>query len=212
MNSTGSSSEPEHAPDAAAGRPEDRSAPSDATWIEDHADAVYAYARRRLNAPDAEDVTQQAFEALFRAHQTGRAPDNPGAYLLGVARRQIADRHRTTARRGPVSSLPDGWEGLTLEPLPADALASSELRDLVHVALGFLSAVDRTALLAYYREGVSVAEIGARLGATEKAAEMRLRRARTAFEKHFEAVGRDWTGDAGSRSGDAAVSHREAQP
>jgi RNA polymerase sigma-70 factor (ECF subfamily) len=201
MNQTGSPSEPERALGAATAPIGSRSA----SWIEEHADAVYRYVRRRLGPEDAEDVTQQAFEALFRAEQDGRQPDNAGAYLLGTARRRTADVLRRRARRGPVCSLPEGWEGLATRGLPAPTLAAAELHELVHVALGFLSGVDRAALLAYYREDVPVAEIGRRMGTSEKSAEMRLRRARHAYLDHFLSIGGDWVGgsstseDAGER-------------
>lgn len=188
MTQTGSSPEPERASDTGP------SSAASASWIEDHIDAVYRYVRRRLGSQDAEDVTQQAFEALFRAERDGRPPENPGAYLLGTARRRVADVLRTRARRGPACRLPDGWEGIAAHALPDETLQASELHELVHVALGFLPGVDRQALWAYYRDGVPVAEIGRRLGATEKAAEMRLRRARKAFLEHYMSIGGDFVG------------------
>ena len=174
---------PDHAADAALG--------DGAVWIQDHLDALYRYARRRLSAPDAEDVAQQAFEALFRAHAAGRTPEDAGAYLFGVARRRVADLLRTRAQR-PVVSLPEGWEGIATAILPDRACESAELQDLVRVALGFLRAADRELLRGRYRRGESLEEMSAALGITPKAAELRLRRARQAFLTHFERIGRDW--------------------
>jgi RNA polymerase sigma-70 factor (ECF subfamily) len=169
-----------------------------AAWAKDHVDAVYRYARKRLRAEDAEDVAQASFEALLRAEAEGRAPADPGAYLIGTARRRIADHYRRAARVAPPVALPPGWEAFCDRPLPPEALGARELRDLVHVALGLLRGPDREALLAHYRDGVPVAEIGERLGAGTKAAEMRLRRARETFRRRFEEVGRDWCdADAG---------------
>ncbi len=164
-----------------------------ASWIQDHLDAVYRYARRRLNHADAEDVAQQAFEALFRAEAEGRPADDPGAYLLGTARRRVADVFRRRAQRPEPVPLPEGWEGYGHQALPADVLESAELRDLVHTALGLLRGVDADLLLDRYRRGASVATMAARLAASEKAVEMRLRRARQAFSERFLIVGRDWT-------------------
>ncbi len=177
-----------------------------ASWLKDHLDAVYRYARRRLPAPDAEDVAQQCFEALFRAEAAGRTPDDAGAYLLGVARRRVADCFRRQHRRPPPVSLPPGWEGYDRRELPAEALADAELRELVHTALGFLRPSDAALLDARYRGGASTAELAERLAATPKAVENRLRRARAAFLEHFHAVGGDWTDDrpAAGASGDDA--------
>lgn len=166
--------------------------PDPGAWVRDHLDAVYRYARRRLSTEDAEDVTQQAFEALFRAYERGTVPDDAGAYLLGTARRRVADLVRRRARRGEVVGLPEGWEGYLVRALPAETLAREELTELVHVALGLLPAAARALLLAYYRGGSRVAEIAEQLALTPKAAELRLRRARQSFAEHFRRVGRDW--------------------
>lgn len=160
--------------------------------IRDHLDAVYRYARRRLSAADAEDVAQESFVALFRARAAGREPEDAGAYLLATARNRVADLFRRRAIAPPTVVLPDGWEAFCEAPMAPDALEREELRDLVHVALGLLAAADRAALLARYRQGLSVAEIAGRDGGTEKAVEMRLRRAREAFRLRFLEVGRDW--------------------
>ncbi len=163
-------------------------------WIKDHIDAVYRYARRRLPHADAEDVVQQSFEALFRAAAEGREPDDAGAYLLGTARRRIADVLRRRARRPEPVSLPAGWEGYGSLPLPDRALQSAELRELVHTALGLLPAGSALLLQDRYRRELPVAQIAARLGTTPKAVEMRLRRARAAFLRRFREIGRDWLG------------------
>ncbi|MDJ0975170.1 MAG: sigma-70 family RNA polymerase sigma factor [Planctomycetota bacterium] len=167
--------------------------PDPGAWVADHLDAVYRYARRRLPAEDAEDVAQQSFEALFRAYEKGTVPADAGAYLLGTARRRVADLVRRRARRGEVVGLPEGWAGYVEAALPAETLAAAELKDLVHVALGLLPAGPRSLLLAYYRGGVRVAELAERAGLTPKAVELRLRRARQAFAERFRRVGRDWT-------------------
>jgi RNA polymerase sigma-70 factor (ECF subfamily) len=166
-------------------------------WIEDHLDAVYRYARRRLPAPDAEDVAQQAFVALFQADVAGRAPEDPGAYLLGTARRRIADLHRRRALRREPVALPHGWDRYADDVLPDEALAIGEMRDLVHVALGFLPGEQRRILLDRAREGTPVAELARREGITEKAVEMRLRRARAAFRERLLEVGGDWAAASG---------------
>ncbi len=186
-------SEPNQAPEPSPGTVASAPERPPSAWVEDHLDAVYRYARRRLKtAEDAEDVTQQTFEALYRALADGRRPRDAGAYLLGTARRRVADVLRRRGRRPPIVTLPDGWESFTETTLPGESLERGELRDLVHVALGLMPAAQRALLLAYYRGGATVAEIATRGGWTEKAAEMRLRRARAAFADRFLRIGRDW--------------------
>jgi RNA polymerase sigma-70 factor (ECF subfamily) len=168
------------------------SAAASEAWIRDHLDAVYRYAKKRLSAADAEDVAQQSFAALFRAEAEGRAPDDPGAYLVGVARRRIQDHFRRRGQGFVPVALPGGWEGFCDRPLPDEVAAARETADLVHVALGLLRTDQRDVLGARYREGATVAEIAARFGWGEKAAELRLARARAAFRARYLEVGRDW--------------------
>ena len=163
-----------------------------AAWLRDHLDAVYRYARRRLSADDADDVVQQSFEALFRAERDGRAPDDAGAYLFGVARRRIADLLRRRARRPEPVALPPGWEGIEQDRLPDESLATEEMQSLVAIAYGLLPGPDALVLQRRYRDGQPVVAIADELGVTPKAVEMRLRRARAAFLGHFRRVGRDW--------------------
>ena len=171
------------------GSASERSAP----WIRDHLDAVYRYARRRLSVADAEDVVQQAFEALFRAEGEGWRPEDAGAYLLGTARRRIADLFRRRARPVEPVPLPTGWEGYADAVLPDVALETAELRELVQTTLGLLRASDAALLAERYRRGVTTSEIASRLGVTTKAAELRLRRARERFAERFREIGSDWT-------------------
>ena len=173
-----------------------------ASPIEEHLDAVYAYARRRLPAPDAEDVAQACFVALFQAHAAGRAPDDDGAYLLGVARRRVADHFRRRHRRPEPVPLPAGWDAYGEAALPDEALVDRELGALVQTALGFLPVRTRALLDARYRGGASTDELAERFGVTPKAIENRLRRARAAFLACFHAVGADWTDERPGREGE----------
>ena len=181
-----------------------------AGWIQDHLDAVYRYARRRLSTPDAEDVAQQAFEALFRAQAAGRTPQDPGAYLFGTARRRVADLLRSRARRPAPVALPEDWAALGERTLPDEVLAGTEMRELVRVALGLLPGPDALVLRRRYRAGASIADIATSLGVTDKAVEMRLRRARAAFLEHFQRVGRDWLGEDESPSRDESLGRDDA--
>lgn len=178
------------------------SAGTDSAWIRDALDAVYRFARRCLPPSDAEDVAHDAFAALFSAQRAGRAPADAGAYLFGVARRRIADRWRRAARGHLPGRLPEGWEAYCERALPPEAAGSRELAACVNVALGLLDAGERELLLARYRDGLPTARLAERLRASDKAVELRLRRARAHLRERLGAVGRAWCApdDAGGEA------------
>jgi DNA-directed RNA polymerase specialized sigma24 family protein len=76
------------------------------------------------------------------------------------------------------------------EPLPEEVLDRLETRELVGAALSSLPGDYRAALLSKYVEGRSVEDLAASSGATFKAAESRLQRARLAFARVFELLAR----------------------
>jgi RNA polymerase sigma-70 factor (ECF subfamily) len=175
-------------PATGAGAP----AGEDSAWIREHLEPVLRFARRRLPPEDAEDVAAEAFEALFAARRRGEDVRVPGAYLLGVARRRVADRlRRSAAGRVPVA-LPPGWEGFCDEALPDERAADRELAELVHVALGLLDPAERALLLARHRDGVPLALLGERTGLTSKAVELRLYRARAMLRELLLDAGAGW--------------------
>lgn len=178
-------------------------APERSAWIEDHLSAVYRYARRWLSDPDAHDAAAEAFAALFEAERRRGPPDDPAAYLFGVARRRVADRMRRRARGHEPAPLPAGWEGFCDAPLPPEAAADRELAEAVHVALGLLTRAERDLLWARHRDGVPLAGLAARLGLTEKAVEGRLHRAREALRRRLGAVGEAWADPAAGGEGGA---------
>jgi RNA polymerase sigma factor (sigma-70 family) len=157
-----------------------------------HVDAIHAFIRRRVPADVVEDLVQQTFLALVRALAGGTEIEDPGAWLLTVARRRIIDWLRARGRKPPPVPLPPDWEGLTERVLPADQLVREELKELVQVALGLLPPAQRALLVGYYHGGVSVAELAERAGLTEKACEMRLRRARATFARRYAEAGTAW--------------------
>jgi RNA polymerase sigma factor (sigma-70 family) len=67
---------------------------------------VYGFALRCLRSHhDAEDVTQQVFVRAWRLRATyDPAKGRPGAWLMGIARRQVADRLTARARDTDVMS------------------------------------------------------------------------------------------------------------
>lgn len=133
-----------------------------------HGRAVYAFARRRAAAADADEVVSETFLVAWR--RLDDLPDQPLPWLLGVARRCLANQARGDARqtalRARLATVRD-----TAAP---DRAVSPE----VHTALARLSPADRDAITLLAWEGLTPAEVAAALGCTRAAVYLRLHRAR----------------------------------
>jgi RNA polymerase sigma-70 factor (ECF subfamily) len=151
-----------------------------------------------------EEVVQ---ETLIRAlHDlSGYDPARSGGdvfpWLSGLARNEI--RRVLTGDRGRnrAESLDAMWERvdaellgiyarLGSEPLAEEVLLRDETRQVVNATMSQLPPQYRAALEAKYVQGKSVRDIAAACGATEKAIESKLARAREAFRDTFLALAR----------------------
>jgi len=135
--------------------------------FDDHFQLVTAYALRRANQAEAEDAVAETFTVAWR--RLDELSGDPKLWLLGVARRVLANQRRAAGRSAALAELlaheRTGDEG------PAESPAI--LQALVH-----LSEKDREALLLQAWEGLSIAEIAAALGCSPTAAKVRLHRGR----------------------------------
>jgi RNA polymerase sigma-70 factor, ECF subfamily len=127
--------------------------------------AVSAYALRRAPRADAEEVVAETFLVAWR--RLDDVPANARPWLLGVARRMLANQRRAAKRRG------------ALEERIGQARASEPPRSRpIREALRELRAKDRELVLLVAWDGLSVAEAAAVLGCSRTAAKVRLHRAR----------------------------------
>jgi RNA polymerase sigma factor (sigma-70 family) len=139
---------------------------------EAHASAVFAYARRRASWADADEVVSETFLIAWR--RLDQVPAHDRAWLIGVARKVLANRNRSEARQQRVRRR------LVVAAAPADD--STEVADgRVKSALARLSPTDREALTMLAWDGLSPAEIGTALGCSRAAAYVRIHRARRRF-------------------------------
>jgi RNA polymerase sigma-70 factor, ECF subfamily len=132
-----------------------------------YADRVHAYARRRSSAATADDVVSEVFLVAWR--RIGHVPEQPFPWLLGVARRVLANRRRAETRAAALHDrLTEGYRHS--EPAAVD-------RRLLG-ALGALGEADRELLLLIAWEGLEQAEVAEVLGIRRGTVAMRLHRAR----------------------------------
>jgi RNA polymerase sigma factor (sigma-70 family) len=138
-----------------------------------HAGAVLSYARRRAARPDADDVFAEVFLVAWR-----RLEEIPNAHervwLLGVARRALANQRRGSKRQG---ALRERLAGQAPTPDPVQPhLAAGQGR--LGRALASLSDDDRELLLLLAWEGLSNQQAAHVLEIGPRALRVRLHRAR----------------------------------
>lgn len=135
-----------------------------------------------LNTSEAEELAQETFVRLWQH----RAKFDPARavkpWILGIAVNLARNRLRWWKRR-PSVSLEEWTEPLTLEdthrPLAGTlALERSEMAQAVQAAIAALPPKLREALILFTYERLSYAEIATIVGASPKAVETRIARAR----------------------------------
>ncbi len=124
--------------------------------------SVFGLALRRLgDRHRAEDATQEAFTAIWRAASTYRPDRGPAAgWLYAVARNAVVDRFRA-ARPGADGELP---ELVSAEAGPAEQAEQSYVSWRVHRALEELQPREREVVELAYWSGMSQSEVAEQLG------------------------------------------------
>lgn len=153
-------------------------------FYERHQREIYRYVLQDVgNRADAEEVTQTAFLDAFRALRRGHEPEQPRAWMYGIARNAARRRYRTQSRRP---------REVELGPSVVESAASedeSPFMGAVRAAFASLRPNHRDVVFLREVEGLSYAEIGTRLGLSQPAVETLLFRARRALREALEAEG-----------------------
>ena len=124
------------------------------------------FVRRGAN-DEAEDLVQETYLRLLRAHQTeGAAIGNPEAYLFTVALNLA--REQAVRRQRPVHSL-DETEHMAAALLAVgdsveDATERAQRRQRLQQLLATLPERTRAVLVMQYRDGLSYKQIAQRMG------------------------------------------------
>ena len=172
---------------------------------------ILAYAVRRTADPqDAADVVAETFLVAWRRIADLPVGEEARPWLYGVARRVLANRHRTERRRRQLrqqlaTDLPPLVRGATV------ALADSEW-SVVASAFAELSEHDREVLTLAGWDGLDRGEIATVLGCSQAATRVRLHRARKRFARALATArtqGPSTTADEGVERGPARVDEKE---
>jgi RNA polymerase sigma-70 factor, ECF subfamily len=146
-----------------------------------NAGAVRTYARRRSDALTADDVVADVFVVAWR--RLDDVPDDPLPWLLGVARRLLANRRRGSARDLALRARLQSEQAATPSPGPL----SPESDRPVLRALRALSERDRETLLLVGWEGLEPVQAAQMLGVRPNTFAARMSRARRRFARALAA-------------------------
>lgn len=129
----------------------------------------------------SEDVAQDTFVVAWRARHTLRDPSRIRAWLCAIAR-HLALNTRRSRRHDPLDDD---------AAIPADVdlharLERAQRDELVWQAIAAIPERYRVALVLYYREDKSVAEVATALGITQANALQRLSRGRRHVERGID--------------------------
>jgi RNA polymerase sigma-70 factor (ECF subfamily) len=140
-----------------------------------NAGAVRTYVCRRYGVDAADDVVADVFVVAWR--RLGDVPDDALPWLLGVARKVLANRRRGEARQ---HALLARVRSERVEAMPASG-AQSDVGESVLRVLSRMREGDREALLLVAWEGLSAAQAANVLGVSPNTFAARLSRARRRF-------------------------------
>jgi RNA polymerase sigma-70 factor, ECF subfamily len=146
-----------------------------------HNAAVRSYVRRRVDTQDADDVVADVFVIAWRRRRD--VPEDPLPWLLGVARRVMANRWRGATRD---AALRDRMMSERPTLAPSVSVAGESPPEVLR-ALSTMRDKDREALLLVAWEGLAPAQAAKVLGVSSNTFSARFSRARRRFERALTA-------------------------
>lgn len=150
-------------------------------WFRAHGDRVLAYLLHRTDRQTAEDVLQEVFVTAFR--KATEVPEPPIGWLLGTARRLLANATRGNQRRDRLVARVAGQASVV------SVGDGEEAGDVVASALAQLSARDREVLTLSAWYELTAEEAAQALGCSASAYSVRLHRARHRLADRLRAAG-----------------------
>ena len=154
---------------------------------------LFRFALRRVADEDvAEDIVQSTLIKAMRSLSSWRGEASLFTWLCTICRHEVHDHLQRLGRHPEMASIHDAPDvRAALEALsaggdsPERVLVRAEISSAVQLVLDHLPGRYGDVLEWKYAQGLSVAEIAARLGTSIKAAESTLTRARLAFREGY---------------------------
>ena len=149
----------------------------------DHSRAVLGYALRRVDrSEDAADALSEVMLVAWRRLDSVPGGDEARYWLIGTARRVIANQTRAIGRR---ERLGQRLRAELTTVVESDFGQSGDSSGGIQEALARLNSRDREVLLLNAWEGMDASEIARVLGIRPGAARTRLHRARSRFRREL---------------------------
>ncbi len=146
----------------------------------DFAGPLRGFLRSRVrNDADADDLLQIVFLKVQRGLPGLRDAGKLQGWIYQIARRAIADLHRRGPREEPVADFPDLAESL-------DGEDEVDLRPAIRRMIAALPEESREAIVLTEFQGISQAELAARLGLSVSGAKSRVQRARAQLRRMLD--------------------------
>ena len=157
---------------------------------------LFRFALRRVaDEAEAEDIVQSTLIKAMRSLSSWRGEASLFTWLCTICRHEVRAFWQRQGRHPEMTSIDDAPEvRAALEALsaggdsPERALERAEISGAVQLVLDHLPGRYGDVLEWKYAQGLSVAEIAARLGTSIKAAESMLTRARLAFREGYSSL------------------------
>lgn len=155
-----------------------------------HGERIYRYCRRMLGADaEAEDASQMVFMQAFEAIRRGAKVENPGGWLLGIARHRCLDR-LDRRRRAPVPVDAEELERM----IDTDAAGPGQpgdprVRQSLDECLDELDARSRAAVLLRHHDRLPYDDISKMTGDRPGALRVRVARALPLLRRCLEKKG-----------------------
>lgn len=169
-----------------------------ASWLAEHGDALFRYARLRVGRRElAEDLVQDTFVAALQARARYEGGSSVRTWLLSILKHKIVDHYRRSTAARPVEGSdailssffgPDGlWKrALASWRTPDKALEDREFWEVFDGCLGRLPRALASVFFLRELEGLGPAELRDRLEISEGNLRVRLHRARLLLRECLE--------------------------
>ena len=163
------------------------------TLYSEYRDKVYFFVRRFAGSGDtAEDLTSAAFTVAMERIGELKSGESFVGWLYSIAYKKCVDFLRDESRTVKVSSaaeLEELLEAAALnEPilLPEDYAVNAETRAQLKEVIDSLSPDQRSAVIMYYYDEMSIPEVAAAMGTNENNVSQKLHRARKRIRSKIE--------------------------